>query len=127
MNDTYKSKASKKNLLKMVSSFNDLTGLIQQTLISLKVLSQRAHRLKVGWDYYFFLEIKEALERNLRETEEVVNVISIGKLENSSNKDPTVYRELDGFSEDSKSGFGTYVSLMCLLMCFVYQGRIPSD
>ena len=127
MNDTHKSKASKKNLLKMVSSFNDLTGLIQHTLISLKVLSPRAHRLKVGWDYYFFLEIKEALERNLRETEEVVNVISIGKLENSSNEDPTVYRELDGFSEDSKSGFGTYVSLMCLLMCFVYQGRMPSD
>ena len=86
-----------------------------------------AHRLKVGWDHYFWGEIKEALERKLREIEEAVNVISIGKLENSSIEDPTFYRELDGFSEESKSGFGTYVSLMCLLMCFVYQGRMLSD
>ena len=55
----------------------------------------------------------------MREIEEAVNVISIGKLENSSIEDPTFYRELDGFSEESKSGFGTYVSLMCLL-CVLY-------
>ena len=75
----------------------------------------------------FWGEIKEALERKLREIEEVVNVISIGKLENSSIEDPTFYRELDKFSEESKSGFGTYVSLICLLMCFVYQERMLSD
>ena len=45
MKDAHKSKPTKRNLLKIVSSFCDLIGLIQPILISLKILLQEAHRL----------------------------------------------------------------------------------
>ena len=57
MKDGLKSKPTKRNLLKFVSSFYDPIGLIQPTLISLKILLQEAHRLKLGWDDEFCGEI----------------------------------------------------------------------
>ena len=49
MKDAHKSKPTKRNLLKIVSSFYDPIGLFQPILISLKILLQEAHRLKLGW------------------------------------------------------------------------------
>ena len=48
MKDARKSKLTKRNLLKIVSSFCDPTGLIQPILINLKILLQEGHRLKLG-------------------------------------------------------------------------------
>ena len=48
MKDAHKSKPTKRNLLKIISSFYDPIGLIQPILISLKILLQEAHRLKLG-------------------------------------------------------------------------------
>ena len=53
MKDAHKSKSTKRNLLKIVSSFYDPIGLIQPILTSLKILLQEAHRLKLGWDDEF--------------------------------------------------------------------------
>ena len=53
MKDGHKSKPTKRNLLKIVSSFYDLIELIQPILISLKTLLQETHRLKLGWDVNF--------------------------------------------------------------------------
>ena len=115
MKDAHKSKPTKRNLLKIVSSFCDLIGLIQPILISLKILLQEAHRLKLGWDDEFCGEIKEAWERNLREIDELVNVNVDRRFESSSDEDPIVCRELHGFSDASKSGFGAcvYVRSFC--------------
>ena len=113
--DAHKSKPTKRNLLKIVSSFCDLIGLIQPILISLKILLQEAHRLKLGWDDEFCGEIKEAWERNFREIDELVNVNVDRRFESSSDEDPIVCRELHGFSDASKSGFGAcvYVRSFC--------------
>ena len=112
--DAHKSKPTKRNLLKIVSSFCDLIGLIQPILISLKILLQEAHRLKLGWDDEFCGEIKEAWERNLREIDELVNVNVDRRFESSSDEDPIVCRELHGFSDASKSGFGACVYVRSL-------------
>ena len=53
MKDAHKSKSTKRNLLKIVSSFYDLIRLIQPILISLEILLQETHRLKLGWDDEF--------------------------------------------------------------------------
>ena len=74
MKDAHKLKPTKRNLLKIVSSFYDLIVLIQPILISLKMLLQEAHRLLLGWDDEFSGKINEAWERNLREIDELVNV-----------------------------------------------------
>ena len=76
-------------------------------MISLKILLQEAHRLKLGWDDEFCGEIKDAWERNLRENDEndVVNVDDNRKFDSSSDEDPIACRELHGFSDVSKSGF----------------------
>ena len=111
MKDAHKSKSAKRNLLKIVSSFYDPIGLIQPIMISLKILLQKAHRLKLGWDNVFCGEIKEAWERNLREIYELVNVNLDRRFESLSEEDPIVYRELHGFSDMSKSGFG---ACMCV-------------
>ena len=58
MKDVHKSKPTKRNLLKIVSSFYDLIGLIQPILISLKTLLQEIHRLKLGWDDEFCGEMR---------------------------------------------------------------------
>ena len=115
MKDAHKSKPTKRNLLKIVSSFYDPIGLIQPIIVNLKILLQEAHRLKLGWDDEFFGEIKEAWERNLREIDELVNVNVDRRFESSSDKDPIVCRELHGFSDASKSGFGAcvYVRSFC--------------
>ena len=57
MKDGIKSKPTKRNLLKFVSSFYDPNGYIQPILISLKILLQEAHRWKLGWDDEFCGEI----------------------------------------------------------------------
>ena len=57
MKDTHKSKPTKRNLLKFVPSYYDPIELIQPILISLKILLQEAHRLKLGWDDEFCGEI----------------------------------------------------------------------
>ena len=98
MKDGLKSKPTKRNLLKFVSSFYDPIGLIQPTLISLKILLQEAHRLKLGCDDEFYGEIKETWERNLKEIDELVNVNVDQRFESSSDEDPIVCRELHGFS-----------------------------
>ena len=68
MKDARKSKPARVNLLKNVSSFYDPIGLIHPiVLISLKILLQEVHRLKLSWDVEFCGEFKEAWERNLRE------------------------------------------------------------
>ena len=115
MKDAHKSKPTKRNLLKIISSFYDPIGLIQPILISLKILLQEAHRLKLGWDDEFCGEIKEAWERNFREIDELVNVNVDRRFESSSDEDPIVCRELHGFSDASKSGFGAcvYVRSFC--------------
>ena len=74
MKDARKSKLTKRNLLKIVSSFCDPTGLIQPILINLKILLQEGHRLKLGWDDEFCGGIEEAFERNLLEINEVLHV-----------------------------------------------------
>ena len=109
MKDTHNSKPAKRNLLEIVSSFYDLIGLIQLILISLKILLQEAHRLKLVWDDEFCKEIKEVWERNLREIDELVNVNVDWRFESSSDEDPIVCRELYGFPDASKSGFGAFV------------------
>ena len=114
MKDAHKSKPTKRNLLKIVSSFYDPIGLIQPILISLKILLQEAHRLKLGWDDEFCGEIKEAWERNFREIDELVNVNVDRRFESSSDEDPIVCRELHGFSDASKSGFGACVYVRSL-------------
>ena len=63
MKDAHKSKATKRNFLKIVSSFYDPIGLIQYILVSLKIVLQEAHRLKLGWDDEFCGEINEAWEK----------------------------------------------------------------
>ena len=114
MKDAHKSKPTKRNLLKIISSFYDPIGLIQPILISLKILLQEAHRLKLGWDDEFCGEIKEAWERNFREIDELVNVNVDRRFESSSDEDPIVCRELHGFSDASKSGFGACVYVRSL-------------
>ena len=116
MKDARKSKPTKVNLLKIVSSFYDPIGVIQPIiLISLKILLQEVHRLKLSWDVEFCGEFKEAWERNLREIDEFVNVNVDQRFESSSDEDPIVCRELHGFSDASKSGFGAcvYVRSFC--------------
>ena len=114
MKDAHISKPTKRNLLKIVSSFHDPIGVIQPVLISLKILLQEAHRLKLGWDDEFCGEIKEAWERNFREIDELVNVNVDRRFESSSDEDPIVCRELHGFSDASKSGFGACVYVRSL-------------
>ena len=58
MKDAHKSKSAKRKLLKVVSSFYDPIGLIQPIMISLKILLQETHRLKLGWAAEFSGEIK---------------------------------------------------------------------
>ena len=115
MKDAHKLKPTKRNLLKIVSSFYDLIVLIQPILISLKMLLQEAHRLLLGWDDEFSGKVNEAWERNLREIYELVNVNVNRRFESSSDEDPIVCRELHGFSDASKSGFGAcvYVRSFC--------------
>ena len=115
MKDAHQSKPTKRNLLKTVLSFYDPIGLIQPILISLKILLQEAHRLKLGWDDEFCGEIKEAWETNLREIDGLVNVNVDGVFESSSDEDPIVCQELDGFSNASIGGFGAcvYVHSFC--------------
>ena len=48
-----KSKPTKRNLLKIVSSFYGPIRLVQPILVSLQILLQKAHRLKLGWDDSF--------------------------------------------------------------------------
>ena len=98
MKDAHISKPTKRNLLKIVSSFHDPIGVIQPVLISLKILLQEAHRLKLGCDDEFYGEIKETWERNLKEIDELVNVNVDQRFESSSDEDPIVCRELHGFS-----------------------------
>ena len=78
-------------------------------MISLKILLQETHRLKLGWYDEFCGEIKEACERNLREKDELVNLNFDRRFESSSDEDPIVCRKWHGFSGASKSGFGTCV------------------
>ena len=61
-------------------------------MIRLKILLQKAHRLKLGWGNVFCGEIKEAWERNLREIDELVNVNLDRRFESLSEEDPIVYR-----------------------------------
>ena len=115
MKDAHKPKPTKVNILKIVSSFYDPIGLIRPTiLISLKILLQEVHRLKLSWDDEFCGEFKEAWERNLREIDEFVNVYLDQRFESSSDEDPIVCRELHGFSDASKSGFGACVYVRSL-------------
>ena len=65
--------------------------------------------MKLGWDDEFCGQIKEASERNLRETDELVNVNVDRRLESSSDEDPVFCRELHGFSDASNNGFGAFV------------------
>ena len=65
--------------------------------------------MKLGWDDEFCGQIKEASERNLRETDELVNVNVDRRLESSSDEDPVFCRELHGFSDASNNGFGACV------------------
>ena len=71
--------------------------------------------MKLGWDDEFCGEIKEARERNLMEIDELVNINVDRRFESLSVEDPTVCRELLGFLDVSKSGFGAcvYVRLFC--------------
>ena len=71
--------------------------------------------MKLGWDDEFCREIKEARKRNLMEIDELVNVNVDRRFESSSVEDPIVCRELLGFLDVSKSGFGAcvYVRLFC--------------
>ena len=66
---------------------------------------QEAHRLKLGWDDEFCGEIREAWERTLREKDKLVNVNVDWRFKSSSDEDPIVCRELQGFSDASNSGF----------------------
>ena len=75
MEDAHKSKSTKRNLLKIVSSFYDLIRLIQPILISLEILLQETHRLKLGWDDEFCGgNNQRGMGKNLREIDEVVNI-----------------------------------------------------
>ena len=67
--------------------------------------------MKLGWDDEFCEEIKEVWERNLKEIDELVNVNVDRRFVSSSDEDPIVCRELYGFSDPSKSGFGACVYL----------------
>ena len=61
--------------------------------------------MKFVWDDDFCEEIKKAWDRNLREIDKLVNVNVDRRFESSSDEDP-VCRELHGFSDVIKSGFG---------------------
>ena len=68
--------------------------LFQPILTSLKILLQEAHRLKLSWDDEFCGKIKKAWEKNLRETDELVNVNIDRRFEILSHEDPIVCWEL---------------------------------
>ena len=123
MKDAHISKPTKRNLLKIVSSFHDPIGVIQPVLISLKILLQEAHRLKLGWDDEFCGEIKEAWERNFREIDELVNVNVDRRFESSSD-------EILLFAENCmvfQMRVRVVLGLVCTCVHFVDQGRLPLD
>ena len=61
---------TKRNLLKILSSFYDPLGIIQPILISLKILLQQIHKSKIGWDDELVDSLKEGWLKCLSEIEE---------------------------------------------------------
>lgn len=98
---------TKRNVLKFLSSFYDPIGLIQPIIISLKILMQRICKQKLDWD--------ETLPKDLLEEWKLVlnSLKSIGKLPVNrrleSLNDIVVSRELHGFCDASKQGYGATV------------------
>lgn len=102
-------KPTKRNILKILSSFYDPVGLIQPILISMKILMQKICERKLGWDDDVDVELKASWESILKEMESV-GVVEVGRrIEHSDEDDEVVNREMHGFSDASQQGYGACV------------------
>ena len=102
-----KLKPTKRNVLKVLSSFYDPIGLIQPIIISLKILMQRICKQKLDWDDVLTGKLLEEWEFVLSSLE-TIGTLSVKRRLESTN-DIVISRELHGFCDASKQGYGAAI------------------
>ena len=98
---------TKRNVLKILSSFYDPIGLIQPIIISLKILMQRICKHKLNWDETLPGELSKEWNFVLDSLESIGTLPVNRRLE--SLNDIVVSRELHGFCDASKQGYGAAI------------------
>lgn len=98
---------TKRNVLKFLSSFYDPIGLIQPIIISLKILMQRICKQKLNWDETLPDELSKEWNFIL-DSLESIGTLSVNRRLESLN-DIVVSRELHGFCDASKQGYGAAI------------------
>ena len=111
---------TKRNVLRIVSSFYDPLGFIQPLIINLKILLQEICKLKLDWDTEIDETLTRVLDGTLAELKGLDNLQVARRIEEGSDVDPVVLRELHGLA--------TLVCrdmvLVCMLDRFVNQEEL---
>ena len=104
---------TKRNVLKIIASFYDPLGLLQPIVSTMKTLLQDVHKDNVQWDQELSGSLRDAWFSALEQLR------SIGKVEFDRcvefSDGEVVLRELHGFSDASKQGYGACVYVRSVL------------
>ena len=113
-------KPTKRNVLKILSSFYDPMGLIQPLIIGLKILLQIICKEKLDWDDMLSQKLLEYWHNCLTKLEKMRSIDTHRRFEIGNNTNPVVKREFHGFSYASLSGYGA-----CIYVKTIYKsGKI---
>ena len=99
---------TKRNVLKIVSSFYDPLGLIQPIIVTLKILMQNICKLKLDWDEKLPQDILKQWNLALSNLQRMSTLSINRRIENDGT---IVKRELHGFCDASLQGYGACIYL----------------
>jgi len=107
---------TKRNVLKIIASFYDPLGLVQPIVSSMKILLQQIHKNNVPWDQEITGHLKSSWVSILNELHSIGSI----KVERCvefihSHDDEVVSREIHGFSDASKQGYGACVYIRTIM------------
>ena len=111
---------TKRNVLKILSSFYDPKGLTQPIIIGLKILMQNNGKEKLDWDDMLSQKLLEEWHDCLTKLEKMGSIETHRRFEIGNNTNPVVKRGFHGFYDASLNGYGA-----CIYVKTIYKsGKI---
>lgn len=99
---------TKRNVLKIIASFYDPLGLLQPMVSSMKILLQQIHKNNVPWDQEITGHLRSSWFNILDEFHSI-GAIKVERCVEYIHSHDVVSREIHGFSDASKQGYGACV------------------
>ena len=106
---------TKRNVLKIIASFYDPLGLLQPIVSSMKILLQQVHKDNVLWDQELSGHLRDSWFSLLQQLYSIGRVEIDRCVESVTPDDEVISREIHGFSDASKQGYGACVYIRSIL------------